>query len=30
MQAIPLAKRQAVLADCDGGMGTLAVAIKLT
>lgn len=28
MQAIPLAKREEVLADCDGGMGTLAVAIK--
>lgn len=28
MDAIPLAKRKEVLADCDGGMGTLAVAIK--
>ena len=28
MKPIPLAKRQAVLADGDGGMGTLAVAIK--
>jgi transposase len=28
MQAIPREKRLAVLADCDGGMGTLAVAIK--
>ena len=28
MEAIPLAKRKAVLADCDDGMGTLSVAIK--
>jgi transposase len=28
MEAISLRKRRAVLADCDGGMGTLAVAIK--
>lgn len=28
MDAIPLAKRKAVLMDCDGGMGTLAVSIK--
>jgi hypothetical protein len=28
MDAIPLATRKAVLADCDGGMGTLAVSIK--
>ena len=28
MKPIPLGQRKAVLADCDGGMGTLAVAIK--